>query len=522
MDPTALTEQQLEEMSLEDLRAACDALGSTVLDQADTEQGRIAHALLNFGQALIQSRETVQESQQAIVDDPEQAKSTILSAIYTMVRERPLKDIHASMWANDDPDEYRRRAEEAERGCKEVRAAAMAAKAVPARNQPAAKPANPETANKKEKTTRRRRHRKPTAERSLARQEQQATQPVVHQQSAPRQPALPVVNQQPVLRPVERNPNPGLFSIRGRGRERGDRGRGQMQNPHGAPQQPARPMPAPPMPAQTSNAMLAEMISLISQQTAMESEREAERTRLQSEREAERIRLESQKVQIELQKLELEKMKLGAQQEKDRAEERKSQMPERSGRKRSRHPSPAYSSRFEYRESTASSIRSPSGSPSRLPIPASKRSRVGSIFPSFETGARRGFGTSSSWTPGTGTTLPAIATAAPFVPTGPRQSYAHPALAYASVREDSRRQRKINDEKAKLAERLAAVNAEIEALTAVPRAAESSRAPSLPLYEESPAPAPPSQTTYSSALVAKPESEGDSDQGLLHRQLPEE
>jgi len=93
-------------------------------------------------------------------------------------QERPLKNIHASRWADDDLDEYRHQAEEAEKARKEVITATRAAKGGPAQSQPAAKPtaADAETAIKK-KTRRGRRNRKPAGERSLARQEHQGTQP---------------------------------------------------------------------------------------------------------------------------------------------------------------------------------------------------------------------------------------------------------------------------------------------------------------------------------------------------------
>jgi len=129
-----------------------------------------------------------------------------------------------------------------------VRAVTRAAKGGLAQTQPAAKPvaADAEAAIKK-KTRRGRRNRKPASELSLAPQEHQGTQP------ARQQSASPVANQQPAFdlahwprpRPTERIPDPAAFPIRIRGcaREHRGRGRGRMQDPQPATQQPARSMP---------------------------------------------------------------------------------------------------------------------------------------------------------------------------------------------------------------------------------------------------------------------------------------
>jgi len=105
MDPTGFTESDMARMELEELRATCESLGLIVLNEVDTEQGQIAHDLLNYGSTLLQSRETGQESGQPNMEDPEQPKPSVASEISTMEQEqqhapqeRPLKDIHASRW----------------------------------------------------------------------------------------------------------------------------------------------------------------------------------------------------------------------------------------------------------------------------------------------------------------------------------------------------------------------------------------------------------------------------------------
>jgi len=201
---------------------------------------------------------------------------------------------------------------------------------------------------------------------------------------------------------------------------------------------------------------------------------------------------------VDRKKLEIEKIKLSAQQEKDRAKERRSQIHKGSSRKRSRLPSPAQSRRHEYRGSMTFPARSSSRSPARSPIHASKRSRVALILPSKETG-NHGYGTSYSWTSDRGTIFPAAASAAPFVPTGPRQRlpsqpaprplHTLPTLVYRRAEEESKRQQEKAKEKAELTQQLATKKAVLEAQKAELEALESSNAASLPSHEESSAPA---------------------------------
>lgn len=309
-----------------------------------------------------------------------------------------------------------------------------------------------------------------------------------------------------------------------------------MQDPQPAPQQPARPMPAPPMPAPPMpesilTDMFSQVMNLLGQQAERASDWEAEWKRMQSERELERMRVESRRVQVDREKLEIEKMKLSAQQERDRAKERRSQIYKGLSCERSRLPSPAQLRRYEYRGSTTFLTRSSSRSPARSPIQASKRSRVAFILPSEETG-NRGYGTSYSWTSDRGTILPATATAAPFVPTGPRQRlpnqpaprllHTHPTVAYRRAEEESKRQQEKVKEKTELTQQLAAKQVVLEAQKAELEALESSNAASLPSHEESSAPADASQPSSAPTFGDNPRSEEGSDQQQLDRQLHEE